>query len=116
MFARLVWKEIHHYLLDYRFISVFAVCVLVTALSVHMGILNYDRQLQDHSSSSQADRKGLDQVLASGSLMQFAGVGYFWSRPPEVLSPIVFGLSAKLGREARIHYQLLPEFDCHAIT
>ena len=38
-------------------------------------------------------------------------IGYFWNRQPEVLSPVVFGLSGTLGRETLIRYRHPPTFE-----
>ncbi|MDP6778261.1 MAG: ABC transporter permease subunit [Candidatus Latescibacteria bacterium] len=111
MFVRLLQKEFLNYVLDLRFVIVFALCVLLSGASVLMGTRNYARQIKDHSSVTGANRRALEEVMASGSLNQFSWVGYRWNRPPAVLSPVVYGLSGKQGQEVHIQRDVLPEFE-----
>jgi len=53
MFGRLVQKELLHHLLDFRFISVIALCVVLSALSVYGGGRNYTRHLQEYDAVSE---------------------------------------------------------------
>ena len=57
MFGRLVQKELLHYLLDFRFIAVFALCVLLSGLSVYAGGRNYARRMQEHNAVSLKNRQ-----------------------------------------------------------
>lgn len=111
MFSRLVQKELLHHLLDFRFVAVFALCVLLSVLSVVVGCLNYVRQLQDYSATAEGHRQALQPRLDKGNVYSFRIEGYRWSRRPEVLSPVVFGLAGKLGQEVQIHTRRLPRFE-----
>ena len=104
MFGRLVQKELRHYLLDFRFVFVFAFCALLSALSIYIGSRNHLLQLREYAAISEHNRSALQVRLAKGDLLGLRYRGYSWNRRPEVLSPIVYGLSGTLGQEIRIKY------------
>lgn len=109
MFGRLVRKELLAYLLDHRFIAVFALCALLTALSVYAGSWNYVQRLQEYHTVSESNRRAFQEtVLDKGRIVDLLWTGYRWNRPPEVLSTVVYGLSGTQGREALLRYQLPP--------
>ena len=111
MFTRLVQKELLHHLLDFRFVCVFALCALLSGLSVYAGGRNYARELKEYNAVSETNRRSLQEWLDKRILDEFFGKGYFWNRRPEVLSPVVYGLSGKLGQEVHIQHQQPPEFE-----
>ena len=103
MLARLIHKELLTNLLDFRFVAVFALCALLSVLAVYMGVQNQDRRLSEYNAVSEANRKSFEtRVLGQGRLWNISSIGYRWNRRPESLSPVVFGLSGLLGREAII--------------
>ncbi len=111
MFTRLVQKELLHHLLDFRFVVVFALCAVLSALSLYVGGRNYARQLREYNVVSENNRRAFQEAsLDKGRLFDLVWVGYPWNRRPEALSPVVYGLSGVLGREVRIRYQLFPLF------
>ncbi len=109
MFARLVQKELLSYLLDFRFIALFAICALLSALSVYVGTRNYVTRLQEYNAVSESNRRTAQEWLQS-NLTEFEWMGYGWNRRPEVLSPVVHGLSGVLGKEVTIKYDNPPQF------
>jgi len=111
MFSRLVQKELVNYLLDLRFVVVFALCALLSALSVYIGGQNYVRQLKEYSETMGNHRQTLQAYIENKQLVYLRVVGERWNRRPEVLSPVVYGLSGKLGQEVLIQYQTLPKFE-----
>ena len=111
MFARLLQKELLNHLLDLRFVTTFALCGLLSVLSVYVGTQNYLLQLRDHDGVTEANRKALQATLENKSLHQFLWVGYDYNPPPKVLSPLVHGLSGTLGREAHVYFQRQAEFE-----
>ena len=112
MFGRLVRKELLHHLLDLRFLVVFALCALLSVLSVHVGGRNYSRRLQEYSEVSESTRQAFQKgSLSKGRLWDMTWVGIRWHRRPEVLSPVVYGLSGALGQEVNIKYQQPSEFE-----
>jgi ABC-type transport system involved in multi-copper enzyme maturation permease subunit len=111
MLLHLTQKELRHHLLDSRFIVVFIVCALLAGLSVYVGTQNYLIQQRDYSAVSESGRKTLQGWLEQGSLFEFSWMGYTWNRPPEILSPIVHGLSGTLGQVASIQYERVPQFE-----
>lgn len=111
MLGRLIQKELANYLLDFRFVAVFALCILLSALSVYVGGQNYVRQLKEYTMTAENQRSTLQTYIDEGNLFHFQRHGYRWSRRPETLSPVVYGLSGKLGQEVHIHYQRLPRFE-----
>ncbi len=111
MFARLVQKELLHHLLDFRFIAVFALCALLSVLSVYAGGRNYAQELKQYDAVSETNRRSLQEWLTGRNLDEFSMKGYFWNRRPEVLSPVVYGLSGKLGQEVHVQPQQPPEFE-----
>jgi ABC-type transport system involved in multi-copper enzyme maturation permease subunit len=111
MFGRLVQKELLHHLLDFRFIAVFALCALLSVLSVYAGNRNYARELQEYNAVSETNRRALQEWLDKRNTGEFLWKGYFWNRRPEALSPVVYGLSGKLGQEVHVQYQQPPEFE-----
>ncbi len=110
MFGRLVQKELMHHLLDFRFIAVFALCALLSALSAYMGGRNYVRQAQDYATVSNTNREDLKNWLDK-AFGEFVAVGYRWSRKPEILSPIVYGLSGNLNQDMNLQFERPPEFE-----
>ena len=105
MFGRLVQKELLHHLLDFRFISVFALCALLSVLSVYAGTRTYLSQLQEYNTVSEWNRNRIKSLLERKNLYSLKEFGFSWNRRPEVLSPVVYGLSGTLGREVLIHRQ-----------
>ena len=110
MFGRLVQKELLNYLLDLRFIVVFALCVAFSVLSVYIGTRNYALQLRGYHSISEANRHALQVWLDEGN-WEFSAKGYPWTRRPEALSSLVYGMSGTVGQEVIIHSEKLPEFE-----
>jgi ABC-type transport system involved in multi-copper enzyme maturation permease subunit len=111
MFGRLVQKELLHHLLDFRFVAVFALCALLSALGIYVGNQNHLMQLRDYAQVSETNRRALQEVVDRGNLWQFQWVGYGWNRRPEALSPVVYGLSGTLGSEVHVQYQQPVEFE-----
>ncbi|OGG54967.1 MAG: hypothetical protein A3F84_27480 [Candidatus Handelsmanbacteria bacterium RIFCSPLOWO2_12_FULL_64_10] len=111
MFTRLVQKELLHHLLDFRFLFVFTLCVLLSILGVYVGIRNYARQLQDYHAVSDLNRKIIQVSIDKGEIIDLDVGGYRWNRRPEVLSPLIFGLSGTLGKEVFIHRRFPPLFE-----
>ena len=109
MFSRLVQKELMSYLLDFRFVVVFALCVLLSVLSVYVGGRRYARQLREYSAVTEAHRHAFEEATIKGGVQfDLFSNGYRWSRRPEALSPVVYGLSGTQGRETVIRYQEPP--------
>jgi ABC-type transport system involved in multi-copper enzyme maturation permease subunit len=116
MFARLVQKELMDHLLDFRFLAVFVLCVSLSALSAYVGSRNYTRNLGEYNQTAASQREALQAFVANGDLWSLGRLdgGYRWSRLPEPLSAVVFGLSGQLGREVPIQYQRPPRFEASA--
>ena len=110
MFGRMVQKELLNYLQDSRFVAVFALCVGLSVLSVFVGIQNYALEVREYHSVSETNQRALKAWLDEGN-WEFTAKGYTWNRRPEVLSPLVYGLSGKLGQEVSIQVLKLPEFE-----
>ncbi len=111
MFARLVQKELLHHLLDFRFIAVFALCALLSALSVYVGGRNYLQQLQQYHAVSEKNRGSVQVSLERNRISDLLWTGYRWNRRPEALSAVVYGLSGKLGQEVLIQYRRRFQFE-----
>ena len=111
MFSRLVQKELLHHLLDFRFAFVFALCVLLSALSVYVGSRNYLLQLREYTAVVENHRLSLQGWLETGNLLSVDTMGMHWNRRPEVLSPVVYGLSGVVGQEVQIRHQWLPHYE-----
>ncbi len=112
MFRRLLEKEILSHLLDFRFVAVFSLCALLSVLSVFVGGQNYARRLKEHSAVSESSREAFQKgSVDKGRLNDVFKIGYRWNRPPEVLSPVVHGLSGFLGREALLRSRDDPIFE-----
>ena len=105
MFGRLIQKEFLHHLLDFRFVAVFGLSALLSALSVYVGTQNHARELREYTGVTENSRLALQKRLDNNRMGQFAAKGYRWNRRPEVLSPVVYGLAGKLGREVVLQYQ-----------
>ncbi len=104
MFGRLVRKEMLHHLLDLRFVVVFGLCTLLSALSVYVGTRTCADAIREYNVVSEANRQAALKWLEGGSLYSFSIMGYRWNRRPEVLSPVVFGLSGTLGRQVEVKH------------
>ena len=111
MYGRLVEKELLSYLLDRRFLAVCGLCVILSGLSVYAGSRNYSRQLEEYDAVSESNRQSLETYREGKRISFLVLIGYKWNRRPEVLSPIVFGLSGSVGREVLIRYQRLMQFE-----
>jgi hypothetical protein len=105
MFGRLVEKELRHLLVDLRFVAVFGLCTLLSALSVYVGGQTYRAKLREHGVVSEANRRAVQKLLEGKSLWNVASKGYRWNRKPERLSPVVFGLSGTLGRQVEVRLE-----------
>ena len=113
MFGRLVQKELMDHVLDFRFLAVFALSALLTALSLYVASRNYASQLREYNETAENHRAALQSYIDQGNLNDFKGWGggYRWNRRPAVLSPVVYGLSGNLGQEAVIQSARLPKFE-----
>ena len=111
MFGRLAQKELLHHLLDFRFIAVFVLCTLLSGLSVYVGTRTYLRQVQEYHTASERNQRGIKRSVENNSHFHFSYYGYAWGRRPEVLSPVVYGLSGNLGQEVHIHHRRLFQFE-----
>jgi len=116
MLGRLIRKEIAHHLLDRRFIAVFALCAGLSALSIYVGTQNYLAQRLEHDTAAETRHQWVQGQIDAGNALSIGVYGYHWSRPPEILSPFVYGLSGTLGREVGLYsrplavHQILPFF------
>ena len=111
MFARLVQKELLHHLLDFRFISVFLLCTVLSVLSVYVGIRSYVPRLEEYNRRSESIQSFFKRSVENNRSRGLQAFGYTWIKRPEVLSSVVHGLSGKIGREVNIHHKGLFQFD-----
>ena len=111
MFSRLVQKELLHHLLDFRFVVVFALCALLSALGMYVGGQNHLRQLQQYQVVSEKNRTDIQTSLKGTSLWDLTWRGYRWNRRPEVLSSVAYGMSGNLGQEVHIQYRRPLQFE-----
>jgi ABC-type transport system involved in multi-copper enzyme maturation permease subunit len=115
MIGHLVRKELQHHLLDFRFLAILALSVVLSILSVYVGTTNYTERLSEYGAVSEANRKVLQESLEKPgwrALRELRTRGYSWDRRPEALSAVVFGLSGTLGRQVHIkHLKLLHLWD-----
>ena len=106
MIRRLFEKELRNHLLDFRSIAVFFLVVALSLLSVTVGTRNYIRDNRESSAARETNRNYMQQSLVKDTrLWDLKARGYSWNSTPQALSPIVFGLTGVLGREAHLHYQ-----------
>ena len=110
MYARIVKKELLHYLLDLRFIGVLALSTLISLLSIYAGIRTYSKQSQQYDTVFEKNRSYMKRSIQSNNLWALQSYGYPWNRRPEVLSPLVYGMSGKLGQVVQIHHKRLLDF------
>ena len=111
MFRRILQKELLHHLLDLRFIAVMALCVLLSLLSVYVGTRTYQKQKVEYSTAFERNRSHIENITQHrGWLRPLLAYGYTWNRGPETLSPLVYGMSGKLGQEVRIYHRRLLTF------
>ena len=111
MFARLVQKELLNYLLDFRFITILSLCTFLSILSGYVGTRTYVRQLREHDFVAEKNPAFIKDSVNKGHLYFLELYGYQWNRPPEVLSPVVYGLSGDLGQVVHISQQRLWRFE-----
>ena len=117
MISRMILKEVAHYLLDFRFAFIFVLCAGLSLLSAYVGTKNYSRQLDQYHTVSEHNRgfimkslKGSEAEKMEPGIWDLLRLGILWNRQPEVLSPIVFGISGSAGSEANVKHQRLPLF------
>ena len=84
---------------------------MLSVLGVYVGIRNYDRQLQQQNAVSEYNRARMQGRLEKNNLWDLIRQGIHWNRRPEALSPVVYGMSGKLGQEVRIQYPRVPYFE-----
>ena len=111
MFRRILQKELLHHLLDLRFIAVMTLCILLSLLSVYVGTRTYQKQKEEYSTAFERNRSHIENITQHrGWLRPLLSSGYTWNRGPETLSPLVYGMSGKLGQEVRIYHKRLLTF------
>lgn len=111
MFGRMLSKELLHSFQDLRFMATAATVALLAALGTFVGVENYAQQLGEYNSVSGRNAETIDARLEGRSMFSLASYGYKWNRPPEVLSPVVYGLSGKLGQEVLIRQRRGIQFE-----
>ena len=82
-------KRTHHcktYLQTLQWL--FALCALLSALSVYIGGQNYVRQLGEYSETMESHRQTLQAYIENKKLIYIQVVGERWNRRPEVLGPV----------------------------
>ena|GEM_PF-1523171 len=112
--GRLIRKELLGYLLDFRFVAIFLLSVLLSVLSVDVGVKNYGHRLEQQRVVSSANKARLATALEKGGgrgVWDLTRQGIIWNREPETLSPVVFGMSGKLGSEVHIQYPYPPSYE-----
>ena len=100
-----------HHLLDFRFIAVFALCTVLSALSVYVGTRTYLRHVQEYPIASEWNQRRIKRSVETNNYRFLKSHGYTWGRRPEVLNPVVYGLSGNLGQEVHIHHKQLFQFE-----
>ena len=111
MFARLVQKELLHHVLDFRFIAVLVTSLLLSVLSIYVGVWNYLQQLEEYNTSMEWNQGWPKRLIENNNINSLNYWGYRWDRRPEVLSPIVYGLSGKLGQAVNIQHKNVSQFE-----
>ncbi len=107
MFRRILQKELLHHLLDLRFIAVMTLCILLSLLSVYVGTKTYQKQKDEYSTAFERNRSHIKNITQHSWLRPLLAYGYTWNRRPETLSPLVYGMSGKLGQEVQIYHRRL---------
>ena len=111
MFARLVQKELLHHVLDFRFIAILVTSLLLSVLSIYVGVWNYLQQLEEYNTSMEWNQGWPKRSIENNNINSLNYWGYSWDRKPEVLSPIVYGLSGKLGHVVNIQHKNVSQFE-----
>ncbi len=114
MIGRLIQKELLNHLLDHRFVAIFLLCALLSVLGVYIGVQNYLRMRQQHQTVTHKNREHVQKSIERGGwrgVTDLIRVGILWNRPPEVLSPLIFGLSGKVGQEVVMKHQRMVIFE-----
>ena len=78
--------------------------MLLSAVSIYVGYQNTLLQLREHTAIAEHNRSSLQVRLDKDDLHGLRHQGYNWNRRPQVLSPIVYGLSGTLGQEIQLKY------------
>lgn len=104
MFRVLVEKELRHYLLDWRFVGILVSCVTLSVLGVYSGVENYLQELEAYSDESELYRNRMQNWVADDNYYELGARGVSWTRPPQPLAAIVYGLTGGLGREVTTRF------------
>lgn len=103
-FFRLLRKEFALLFLDNRFLTVFGLCALLSVVSVTLGARTYQTNLRETASVTESSRRLFQESMERVGFYDLYRTGYWWSRRPEKLSPLVHGQSGTQPRDAQIRY------------
>lgn len=113
MLHAMVTSELRSYLLDRRFIGALIVGATLSAVSIVAGIHAYtwERTERDLHMALRLEAIGVWTERECLPCLRDAGTG--WVRPPEVLRPMVGGLSDALGQQVAIRRQPMQYYIHH---
>ena len=99
MLRDIIRKEMLDTITSPKFIFTFLLCTILILLSVYTGINSYLSELKEYNASLISNEKNLK---SQPSYQALAGLGIKISKPPQVLSTIISGIQAAVGRKIRL--------------
>lgn len=98
-------KEILGNITSPKFIFSFLLCTILILLSVYSGAINYREELTEFNAAIPLNKKNLESNQSYGTIGLY---GIKVTKPPEVLSTIISGISDAVGRQANIDVRTIP--------
>ncbi|MHB9027308.1 MAG: ABC transporter permease subunit [Candidatus Latescibacterota bacterium] len=100
MLSDIIRKEVLDTINSTKFVFTFLLCTVLILLSVYTGINNYRAELREYNAAIALNRKNLESQPSYGAL---AGLGTKVTRPPQVMSAVITGIQAAVGRQATVN-------------
>ena len=106
MLRDIIKKEVLDTITSPKFIFTFLLCTVLILLSVYTGINSYRAELSEYNASLALNKNNLE---GAPNYQALAGLGIKISKPPQVLSTIIAGIQAAVGRMATVNVAYDPD-------
>ncbi|OGD27553.1 MAG: hypothetical protein A2028_03940 [Candidatus Aminicenantes bacterium RBG_19FT_COMBO_59_29] len=99
MLRDIIKKEIFEGITSAKFVFTFLLCSILILLSVYTGITNYGTEQKEYATAVALNKKNME---SQPNFQALASLGTKITKPPQVLSTIVIGVSEAVGRVAKV--------------
>lgn len=100
MLLIIIRKEILENINSPKFVFTFLLCTILILLSIYTGITNYRAELREYNGAIALNKRNLENQPNYATL---AGLGTKVTKPPQVLSTVISGIQAAVGRQATVN-------------